>query len=108
MDINQLMKQAADMQKKMQEMQETQAKTEYDGASGGGMVKITMSGDGNMKKITLDKSLINADEKEMLEDLIIAAFNDAKKKAEEASGDKMSSLLGPLAGKMPGDIKFPF
>ena len=96
MDIKKLMKQAQTMQKKMQQMQEEIARKEFEGKSGGGMVFAVMSGDGEMKKITIDPSLINLDDKEMLEDLIVAAHNDAKAKADEDSKKSMSGALGGL------------
>lgn len=92
MDIQGIMRQAQAMQQKMQQAQEELSKTLYEGASGGGMVKVTISGDGVAKKIAIDNSLIKADEKEILEDLLIAAFNDAKKKADDASSASMKSL----------------
>jgi DNA-binding YbaB/EbfC family protein len=85
MNINQLMKQAQVMQKKMKEMQEEIASKQYVGKSGGGLVTVSMSGSGEMLKVSLDLSLLKVDEKEMLEDLIVAAHNDAKAKADEDS-----------------------
>jgi DNA-binding YbaB/EbfC family protein len=89
MDINSLMRQAQEMQKKMQKSQEELAARIYQGQSGGGMVNIDIAGDGTAKKLNIDESLLVKEEKEILEDLIIAAFNSAKKKADEDN----SSLL---------------
>ena len=87
MNINQLMKQAQVMQKKMKELQEEIAKKEFEGKSGGGIVSVKMSGNGEMHKISIDPSLLKPDDKEILEDLIIAAYNDAKAKAESSGQD---------------------
>lgn len=83
------MRQAQEMQKKMQKVQEELANTSYEGAAGGGVVKVTITGSGVAQKIFIDPSLIEKDEKEILEDLIIAAFNDAKKKADDSSNDSV-------------------
>jgi DNA-binding YbaB/EbfC family protein len=104
MNINQLMKQAQQMQKKMQEMQEDIAKQLFEGKAGGSLVTITMTGTGEMKKVTIDPSLLK-EECEILEDLILAAYNDAKSKADEASKDGMSGAFG---GMMPPGFKLPF
>ena len=105
MDINQLMKQAQVMQKKMKEMQEEIASKQYVGKSGGGLVTVSMSGSGEMLKVSLDLSLLKVDEKEMLEDLIVAAHNDAKAKADEDSKSNMSNAFGDL-GKLPPGFGF--
>ncbi|MBA2629063.1 MAG: YbaB/EbfC family nucleoid-associated protein [Rickettsiaceae bacterium] len=105
MNINQLMKQAQVMQKKMKEMQEEIASKQYIGKSGGGLVTVSMSGSGEMLKVSLDLSLLKADEKEMLEDLIVAAHNDAKAKADEDSKSNMSNAFGDL-GKLPPGFGF--
>jgi DNA-binding YbaB/EbfC family protein len=107
MNINQIFKQAQTMQKKMKEMQEEFAKEEFEGKSGGGLVSILMSGDGRMHKISIDPSLLKENDKEMLEDLIVAAFNEAKLKAEVASKDSMSGAFGNMGGMFPG-INSPF
>ena len=102
MDINKLRKQAQTMQKKMQSMQEEIAKKDFEGKSGGGLVTITMSGSGQMRKVNIDPTLIVADDKEVLEDLIIAAYNEAKAKADEESKNSMSGAVGNLGGLPPG------
>ncbi len=102
MNINQLMKQAQVMQKKMKEAQEEIAKKEFEGKSGGGLVVITMSGNGQMHKILIDPSLLKSEDREILEDLIIAAYNDAKTKADQES----TGVLGNLSG-FPG-MNLPF
>ena len=90
MDINQLMKQAQVMQKKMKQMQEEIAKKEFQGKSGGGIVVVNMTGNGEMNKISIDPSILKADDKEVLEDLVIAAYNDAKAKADQESKNRMN------------------
>ena len=90
------MRQAQEMQKKMQKIQEDLANSEYEGSSGGGMVKVVITGAGLAKKITLDESLVKADEKEILEDLIIAAFNDAKKKSDDSSSDSIRAATSGI------------
>lgn len=103
-NFNQMMKQAQVMQKQMQEVQEQIANKEYIGNAGGGVVTITLNGKGNMQKILINQSLLKEEEKEILEDLIVAAFNDAKQKLEQDSQESMSNLLG---GAMPAGFKMP-
>ena len=105
MNLQGIMKQAQAMQKKMEEMQERLAQEEVEGSSGGGMVKITLNGKFEMKKISLDKSLIVADEVDILEDLIIAAYNDAKVKADANMAKGVSDVTG---GLNLGGLKLPF
>ena len=94
------------MQKKMQEMQESLSSLEVEGTSGGGMVKVVMNCKNEIKKIDIDQSIINKDEKEVMEDLVVAALNDAKTKAEEKSQEEMKKLTGGLG--LPPDMKMPF
>ncbi len=101
-----MMKQAQELQKKMTEAQNKLNEIEVEGNSGGGMVKVTASAKGEIKKILIDDSLLNKEEKEMLEDLIIAAMNDAKKKGEVAAQEHMKSLTGGLS--LPPGMKLPF
>lgn len=105
MNIQSIMKQAQAMQKKMEEEQKKLAETEFEGSSGGGMVKITINGKFDTKKIEIDKSIIVADEADILEDLIVAAFNDAKNKADKMMADSMQSATG---GLNLGGMKLPF
>lgn len=100
-----LMKQAQMMQKKMEEAQEKLAQTEVTGVSGGGMVKVTITGKMTTKKIEIDKSLINPDEIDILEDLIVAACNDAQAKAEEMMNEGLKGVTG---GLNLGGLKLPF
>lgn len=106
MNINQLMKQAQVMQKKMKELQEEIAKKEFEGKAGGGIVSIKMSGNGEMHKISIDPSLLKAEDKEILEDLIIAAYNDAKIKDDQESKNSMTGAFGNFGG-FPG-MNLPF
>lgn len=106
MNIQKLMKQAQGMQKKMQETQEKLAETEYEGNAGGGMIKVVINGKGDFKKLHIDPSLIDPQDPEMLEDLIVAAFNNAKKDSDNASSDAMSDMAGGLG--LPPGFKMPF
>ena len=101
-----LMKQAQQMQEKMKKAQEELAFIEVTGESGSGMVKILMTCKYQVKRVNIDASLLT-DDKEMLEDLIAAAFNDASRKADESSEAKMGKLTGGMPG-MPGGLKLPF
>ena len=96
MDMKSLMRQAQEMQKKMQKIQEELMSNEYEGSAGGGMIKVVITGAGVVNKITIDDSLINKDEKEILEDLLIAAFNDAKKKADDGSSSALKSATAGI------------
>jgi nucleoid-associated protein EbfC len=101
--MNQLLQQAQAMQKKMVEMQKQLDDMEVEGQSGAGMVKITLSGKSEMKRIKIDPSLCDANEVDVLEDLIVAAFNDARKKVEDAASQQMSSVTGGL--QLPPGLK---
>ena len=105
MNIQGLMKQAQIMQKKMQEEQARLAEEEAEGTSGGGMVKIILNGKSSMTHISIDKSIVDPEETEVLEDLIKAAYNDAKEKIDAKMNDSMSSLTG---GLNLGGLKLPF
>ncbi len=106
MNIQKMLKQAQEMQSKLGAVQAEMEAREMEGQAGNGAVKITLTGKGEMRKISIDASLINADEKEMLEDLIIAAHRDAKQKADEALADAMGNATNGL--KLPGGFKLPF
>ena len=105
-NFNDMMKKAQEMQKKMQEMQNSLSNLEVEGTSGGGMVKVIMNCKNEVKKIDVDPSIIKQDDKAMMEDLIVAALNDAKSKAEEKSQDEMKKLTGGLG--LPPGMKMPF
>jgi nucleoid-associated protein EbfC len=100
-----LMKQAQAMQDNMKRAQDELALMEVEGQSGAGLVKVTMTCKHDVKRIAIDPSLL-ADDKDMLEDLVAAAFNDAVRRAEEVSAEKMGKLTAGLP--LPGGMKFPF
>ena len=101
-----LMKQAQQMQSKMEEMQKTLEALEIDGESGAGMVRVTLNGKGEMRKIRLDPKIVDPADTEMLEDLILAAHRDAKTKVETTSAAEMQKLTGGL--QLPPGMKLPF
>ena len=95
-DIMGMMKKVGEMQAKMKDLQEDLARTEYEGQSGGGLVRITLDGKGEMKRVRIDPSLLKPDEAEIIEDLIVAAAADARGKADSAMQGKMAELTGGL------------
>ena len=95
-DLMGIMKQAQAMQAKMAEMQAEMEGLEVEGAAGGGAVRLVMTAKGQMKGVTLDPSLLNSDEKEILEDLIVAAANDARVKAERLMQERMAEVTKGL------------
>ena len=101
-----MIKQAQDLQKKMAEAQEKVETMEAEGISGGGIVKITINGKNNVTSVNIDETAIDKNEKEILEDLIVAAFNDARDKIQRKISDEMSSLTGGI--KLPPGMKLPF
>ncbi len=105
-NVTQFMKQAQTMQKKMQEVQEQIGQKEYVGKSGGGMVTATINGRGECVRMFIDESLIKIDEKEILEDLVVAAFNDAKQKSDSEAQNSLHSTFGGLG--LPAGFKLPF
>jgi DNA-binding YbaB/EbfC family protein len=105
-DLLGLMGKAKEMQAKFQALQEEIAAMEATGQSGGGLVKITLTGKFEMKKLDIDRSLLKEDEAEILEDLILAAHNDAKVKVEAAMQEKTKELTAGLP--IPPGMKLPF
>ena len=103
-NLNDLMKQAQQMQEKMQQAQEDLAKAEVEGESGAGMVKVIMNGRHDVKRVAIDQSLMTED-KDILEDLLAAAVNDAVRKVEASNQDAMKKMTGGL--DIPG-FKMPF
>jgi len=105
-DISQIMRQAQAMQAKINEAQKKLEAMEVEGSAGGGMVKLRLSGKSQLLGVTIDPSLLKADEAEIVEDLLKAAHDDARRKLEEAQNDEMKSLSGGM-GILPG-FKMPF
>jgi DNA-binding YbaB/EbfC family protein len=101
-----LMKQAQAMQDNLKKVQEELASIEVEGQSGAGLVKITMTCKHEVRRVTIDPSLL-ADDKDMLEDLVAAAFNDSLRRAEEVSQEKMGKVAAGMPGLPPG-MKLPF
>ncbi len=106
MNIAKMMKQVNEMQGKMADMQNRLGDVEVSGQSGGGLVAVTMNGKGEMRKINIDAKLIDPSEKEMLEDMIVAAANDAKAKAEAHVAGETEKMMGGL--QLPPGVKLPF
>ncbi|MGF1724190.1 YbaB/EbfC family nucleoid-associated protein [Photobacterium nomapromontoriensis] len=100
-----MMKQAQQMQERMQKMQEEIANMEVTGESGAGLVKVTLTGSHSVRRVELDDSLME-DDKDMLEDLIAAAFNDAARRIEETQKEKMAGVTGGM--NLPAGFKMPF
>ncbi len=105
-NIGQMMKQAQQMQEKMAELQVRLGEMEVGGQSGGGMVQATLSGKGELRRIKIDPSLAKSDEVEVLEDLVVAAVNDARQRADAMVAEEMSKLTGGL--QLPPGMKLPF
>ncbi len=103
--LGDMMKQFQKMQARMEEIQAELEKTEVEGSSGGGMVKVTANGKQDILSITIDKEVVNPDDVEMLQDLIVAAVNQARQKAAELQTEKMSELTGGM--NLPG-MNLPF
>jgi DNA-binding YbaB/EbfC family protein len=112
-NLSSMLKQAQQMQSRMQEMQAKLDSMTMDGAAGGGMVKVTLSGKGDLKRLQIDPSLMAADEREVLEDLIVAAHADAKAKVEAMMAEEMQKAtagmnIPGMGGGLPGGFKLPF
>ena len=105
-DLMGMMKQAKQLQEKMQAVQEEIAAMSVDGVSGGGLVAVTTNGKGDVKSVRIDPSLLKPEEVEILEDLIVAALSDARGKAETLVAEKMQAMTGGL--NLPPGMKLPF
>jgi hypothetical protein len=105
-NLGEMLKQAQEMQSKMAEMQAKLERVEVTGASGGGLVTVTLGGKGDIRKIKIDPSIVDAREVEVLEDLITAGVNDAKAKLEVRVADEMAKITGGL--NLPPGLKLPF
>jgi DNA-binding YbaB/EbfC family protein len=103
--LSQLMRQAQEMQANMQKAQDELASTEVEGVAGGGMVKVVVTCKHEVRRVTIEESLLR-DDKEMLEDLVAAALNDANRKVEQTVQQRLSSVTGGLA--LPAGLKLPF
>ena len=101
-----MMKQAQQLQKKMSDTQEKLNSIEVEGSSGGGMVKVISTAKGEIKRISIDDSLMKQEEKGIAEDLIVAAINDAKQKGETATQEEMKNVTGGIS--LPPGMKLPF
>jgi len=106
MDMMKMMQQAKEMQDKMTAMQGELENVEVTGQSGGGMVNVTMTCKGQMRGIKIAPEVITPEDPEMLEDLIVAAVNDAKSKGDQMLADRTREMMGSMG--LPGDIKLPF
>jgi len=104
MDMREMLERAKEMQKKAADLQRHMAEVEVEGQAGGGMVRVLLSGNSILKRLQIDPSLLNADEREILEDLIVAAHADAKTKLEQ----RMAKEMGQLAGQfgLPSGLGF--
>lgn len=105
-NFGQMMKQAQQMQSRMQEMQNKLGDLEATGQAAAGMVTVVLNGKGEMKSLKLDKSVVDPNEVEVIEDLVLAAFNDAKAKVEQQVAEETQKVMGGL--KLPPGMKMPF
>ncbi len=105
-NLGQMMKQAQEIQQKMQDMQRELEELEVTGKSGGGMCQVTLNGKGEARKVLIDPSLVQPEDAEVLEDLIVAAINDARAKSDELMRDKMQEITGGLP--LPPGMQLPF
>ncbi len=105
-DLMGLMKQAKAMQEKMEAAKLKTADLVAEGVSGGGMVRLVLSGGGNMQSLAIDPTIVDKDEVEILEDLIIAAYHDAKAKLDQKQGEMMKETLGDI--QLPPGMEMPF
>ena len=105
-NLGNMMKQAQEMQAKMGEMQAALEAVEIDGASGGGLVTATLTGKGELRRLKIDPALVDPSDIEVLEDLVIAAVNDAKRKVEANAAEEMKKVTGGL--QLPPGLSLPF
>lgn len=106
MNIQKMMKQAQEMQAKFGQLQEELGHQEMEGQAGNGMVKAVVSGKGELRKLSIDPKIVDADDVEMLEDLVIAAFNDAKTKMDDYANGEMQKMTAGMG--LPAGMKLPF
>ncbi len=105
-NLDEIMKMAQDVQAEMQKAQENLDKIEVEGAAGGGLVKVTASAKGRIVSVSIDESLLKASEKSMLEDLVAAAINDARTKADAAAAPELQKMTSGM--QLPPGFKLPF
>jgi nucleoid-associated protein EbfC len=105
-DLNEIMRMAQEAQAKLMEAQESLDRVEVEGASGGGLVKVRASAKGRIIRVDIDESLLSPSEKQMVEDLVAAAINDARAKADVAATEAMRDATGGL--QLPPGVKLPF
>lgn len=105
-NMGNMMKQAQMMQERLQKAQDEIAKMEVTGVAGAGLVKVTMNGAHEVRRVEIDDQVAGKEEKDLLEDLIAAAFNDAQRRVEEASKEKMASVTAGM--QLPPGVKLPF
>ena len=106
-DLSDIRRQAQQMQQRLQEAQERMDQLTAEGSSGGGMVKVTLKGKGELHALNIDPSIMTPGDKEMVEDLVKAAHSDARRKLDDAMADAMKQATGGLGGMLPG-FKLPF
>lgn len=105
MDFLGMMKQAAQLQSKMQALQEELDRTEVEGQAGGGLVAVRLSAKGDMKAVRIDPSLCKPEEREVVEDLIVTAHGEARRKAEQVMQERMAAITGGMS--LPAGLKLP-
>ena len=107
MGMGDIMKQAQKMQEKMQKIQEGLADLQVESSSGGGMVTVVANGKQEILEVRIDKQVVDPEDVEMLEDLVVAAVNQAMEKAQELANDEMGKAAGGMLGNLPGGFKMP-
>lgn len=106
-DLSDIMRQAQQMQQRLAEAQEKMELLTAEGSSGAGMVKVTLKGKGELASLTIDPSILNPNDKEIIEDLVKAAHADARRRLDESMAEMMKQATGGLGGMLPG-FKLPF
>ena len=107
MGMGDIMKQAQKMQEKMQKIQDGLADLQVEGSSGGGMITVVANGKQEIMEVRIDKQVVDPEDVEMLEDLVVAAVNQAMEKAQELANDEMGKAAGGMLGNLPGGFKMP-
>ncbi len=107
MGMGDIMKQAQKMQEKMQKIQDELADLQVEASSGGGMVTVVANGKQEVLEVRIDKQVVDPEDVEMLEDLVVAAVNQAMEKAQELANEEMGKVAGGMLGNMPGGFKMP-